>query len=106
MMQEGKCTIHAIKPETCRAGPFTFDVKDDQIQIFLKFESLCPIVGLLKEVPAAYNQQYEQSIRNITHLVANLSTKELEVINGIDEPETEKVADIPMRDIGSYVHRN
>ena len=105
-MQNGKCTIHDIKPETCRAGPFTFDLLDDQIQIFLKFESLCPIVGLLKEVPSAYNQQYEQSIRNIAHLVSNLSREELVVISQIDGPETEKVAEIPYRDIGSYVNRH
>jgi Fe-S-cluster containining protein len=106
LMKEGKCTIHDIKPETCRAGPFTFDVMDDQVQIFLKFESLCPIVGLLKEVPSAYNQQYEQSVRNIAHLVSNLSREELTVISRIEEPDTEKVAEIPVRDIGSYVNRH
>ena len=106
MMEEGKCTIHAIKPETCRAGPFTFDVQDNKVQIFLKFESICPIVGLYKEVPSAYNQQYEQSVRNIAHLVSNLSRDELEVISSIDEPETEKVAEIPLGDIGSYVNRH
>ena len=106
MMQDGKCTIHDIKPETCRAGPFTFDVVDDHVQIFLKLESICPVVGLFKEVPSAYNLQYEQSVRNIAHLVSNLSREELVVISRIDEPDTEKVAEIPYRDIGSYVNRH
>ncbi len=106
MMQGGKCTIHDIKPETCRAGPFTFDLRDDRVQIFLKFESICPVVGLFKEVPSAYNLQYEQSVRNIAHLVSNLSREELVVISHIDEPDTEKVAEIPMGDIGSYVNRH
>jgi Fe-S-cluster containining protein len=94
----GKCTIHSFKPETCRAGPFTFDVKGDAIEIFLKYETLCPIVTLLKEVPEAYGQQYAAAVRSITHLVRNLSDDELAVICRIDEPETEKVAEIPRWD--------
>jgi uncharacterized protein len=92
--KDGKCSIHGIKPETCRAGPFTFDVKGDTIEIFLKFESICPIVRLLKEVPAAYDQQYTLAVKSITQLVANLDEDELAVICRIDEPETEKVAEI------------
>ena len=53
-----RCSIHAIKPETCRAGPFTFDVKGDVIEIFLKYETICPVVRLLKEVPEAYEHQF------------------------------------------------
>jgi Fe-S-cluster containining protein len=93
--KDGKCSIHGIKPDTCRAGPFTFDVKGDTIEIFLKFESICPIVRLLKEVPEAYDQQYSLAVKSITHLVANLDDDELAVICRIDEPETEKVAEIP-----------
>lgn len=93
----GKCSIHAIKPETCRAGPFTFDVRDDVIEIFLKFESICPVVALLKEVPAAYDVQYSLAVQSITHLVAHLTEEELAAICSIDEPETEKVAEIPKK---------
>jgi Fe-S-cluster containining protein len=91
----GKCAIHAIKPETCIAGPFTFDVRDDKIDIFLKFESICPLVKLLKDVPAAYHQQYTAAVRSITRLVSNLGEDELAAICRIEEPETEKVAEIP-----------
>ncbi|MDD1686915.1 YkgJ family cysteine cluster protein [Methanoregula sp.] len=102
----GKCTIHGIKPETCRAGPFTFDVKGDVIEIFLKFESICPIVRLLKETPEAYNQQYIQAVQNITWLVAHLTEEELAVICRIDEPETEKVAEIPRVYLKPHDHRH
>jgi len=91
----GKCSIHAIKPETCIAGPFTFDVSGDVIGIFLKYESICPLVRLLKEVPEAYNQQYACAVRSITRLVSNLAEDELAAICRIEEPETEKVAEIP-----------
>lgn len=93
----GKCGIHAVKPETCRAGPFTFDVRGDTIEIFLKYESICPLVRLLKEVPEAYNQQYDRAVENITSLVAHLTEEEIAAICRIEEPETEKVAEIPRR---------
>ena len=95
LSDKGKCTIHAFKPETCRSGPFTFDINGDMIALYLKHERICPIVGLLKEVPEAYRQQYEQAVQSITHLVKNLTEEELAVICAIDEPETDKVAEIP-----------
>ncbi len=92
---DGKCSIHDIKPETCRAGPFTFDVEGDVIGIYLKYESICPLVRLLKDTPAAYEQQYERAVKSITHLVAHLSEEELGAICRIEEPETGKVGEIP-----------
>ncbi len=97
LSDNGKCVIHAIKPETCRAGPFTFDIKGDIVEIYIKNESVCPIVKLLKEVPEAYRQQYERAVQNITHLVQHLNDDELIVICRIDEPETEKVSEIPRK---------
>ena len=95
LSKNGRCRIHAFKPETCRAGPFTFDMDRDRIAIYLKHESICPIVGLLQEVPEAYRQQFELAVQNITHLVRNLPPDELAAICRIEEPETEKVAEVP-----------
>ncbi len=94
---DGKCSHHTIKPETCRSGPFTFDIKDDKIEIFLKFESICPIVRILKEVPRAYHEQYLTAIENISNLVSCLPEDELEEVCRIEEPLTEKVSEIPLR---------
>jgi Fe-S-cluster containining protein len=102
----GKCGIHGIKPETCRAGPFTFDVRGDVIEIFLKFEKICPLVRLFKEVPEAYDQQYALAVKSITHLVSNLKDGELAAICRIEEPETEKVTEIPRIYSGSHDHRD
>lgn len=90
LWKNGKCSIHGIKPETCRAGPFTFDVKGDVIEIFLKSESLCPVVRLFKEVPEAYDQQYTLAVKSISHLVSGLTEEELAVICRIEEPETKE----------------
>jgi len=89
------CLIHAIKPETCRAGPFTFDVDGDMIRIFLKHASVCPVVTLLKEVPEAYGQQFDLALKNISNLVDHLTDEEIDAINRIDEPDTDLVVAIP-----------
>jgi Fe-S-cluster containining protein len=94
LSENGKCRIHAVKPETCRAGPFTFDVNGDQIGIYLKHESTCPIVKLLKEDSEVYRQQYVLAVQSITHLVQNLTADEIHAICQIDEPETEKVSEV------------
>jgi uncharacterized protein len=98
-----RCAIHTIKPETCRAGPFTFDVKGDVIEIFLKYESICPVVRLLEEEPEAYEHHFALAKKSITHLVANLTEEELAAICRIEEPETVKVAEIP-REYHDYRH--
>jgi uncharacterized protein len=90
-----RCSIHGIKPETCRAGPFTFDVKGEVIGIFLKYETICPVAGLLREVPEAYEHQFALAKKSIASLVADLTDEELSAICSIEEPETEKVAEIP-----------
>jgi len=92
-----RCRIHRIKPETCRAGPFTFDVKGDVIEIFLKNATLCPVVRLLEEVPEAYEYQFALAEKSITRLVADLTVGELDAICRIEEPETRKVAEIQKR---------
>jgi Fe-S-cluster containining protein len=97
LSKDGKCVIHAIKPETCRAGPFTFDVTDIVIEIYLKLSCICPLVTLLKETPGAYQLQYDLAVKSITHLVSNLTQDEINAICRVDEPETEKVSEVPRR---------
>ena len=97
LSQDGKCMIHSLKPETCRAGPFTFDVKGEIIEIFLKEETICPMVSVLRDVPEAYRQQYERAVESIARLVSRLTDEELEAICRIEEPDTVKVAEIPRR---------
>src|SRR5690554_4883035 len=37
----GRCRFQAVKPETCVAGPFTFDIQNGMLEIYLKHERLC-----------------------------------------------------------------
>ena len=63
LFQNGKCSIHSIKPETCVAGPFTFDMEGSRLQIFLKKESLCPMVRILKADRKAYDELFDTSVK-------------------------------------------
>ena len=95
---DGKCSIHSIKPETCVAGPFTFDIKDNVLQIFLKRENICPMVRFLKANRKAYDGLFETSVEKIMHLIKNLPASEMAEILKIEEPDTDLVAEIPLSD--------
>lgn len=94
----GKCQAHAVKPETCLAGPFTFDVSGHTIRIFLKRESICPLAACLRRDPAWYESQYRTAAERLTRLVRLLPRGELAAIAAIPEPETDLVAEIPLGD--------
>lgn len=70
-------------------------MRGDVIEMYLKHETICPLVALLRKVPGVYNQQYARAVTHITHLISHLPEDELEVICRIDEPDTEKVGEIP-----------
>jgi Uncharacterised protein family (UPF0153). len=99
MLDHSRCMINGEKPETCRAGPFTFDIREGVLEIYLKKETICPLVGHLKYYPEAYRHQYEHAVEHIIRLVRALSPQELAEICRVDEPETEKVAEIPLRNL-------
>ncbi len=98
LFRDGKCSIHEIKPETCVAGPFTFDIKGDMLQIFLKKENICPMVRFLRANRKAYDALFETSVEKIMDLVKALPQMEMEEILKIDEPETDLVAEIRLED--------
>lgn len=103
MCSGGRCRIHAVKPETCTAGPFTFDVTDHTLRIFIKKETICPLVCFLKGDRAAYDTQYRMAVESLTTLVRSLPAPELDVINMIPEPETDLVAEIPLTPGGGSI---
>ena len=92
---KNRCRFHDVKPETCRAGPFTFDVNDGSIVLFLKKEEVCPLVRMLKDDPEAYRQQYADAVRSIRAFVAQMPDDELAAVCRVEEPATEYVETIP-----------
>lgn len=98
LFENGMCSVHSIKPETCVAGPFTFDMQGDILQIFLKKESICPMVKVLIENREAYDGLFQAAVERIIDLVNALPEDELAEILKIEEPETDLVAEIRLKD--------
>jgi uncharacterized protein len=94
LFKDRRCTIHSIKPETCVAGPFTFDIKGTLLQIFLKRESICPMVRFLKANRKAYDEVFDISLNKILDLVKSVPSLEMAEILKIEEPETDLVAEM------------
>ena len=50
-----RCMVHTVKPETCRAGPITFDInfRTKKVEYFLKKSEICAYAGELFKDKAA-----------------------------------------------------
>jgi hypothetical protein len=88
-----KCLIHPVKPETCVAGPITFDIniKNRKIEWHLKMEKICALAGVLYKNKAMLKKHLGSAKREILNLVSELDTEALKAILKIEEPETFKI---------------
>jgi uncharacterized protein len=88
----GKCMVHPVKPETCVAGPVTFNINfcTKKVEWFLKTKNLCAFAGVLFEDKTALNEHFEVAKKQITSLIEQLSANELRALMKIDEPQTFK----------------
>jgi Fe-S-cluster containining protein len=88
-----KCVIHTVKPETCVAGPITFDVnvKTGKIEWFIKTDRICQLAGAVYQDKQLLEKHLETARREVLRLVAQLSAEELKAILKKDEPETFKI---------------
>ena len=91
----GKCLIHAVKPETCVAGPITFDIntKTQKIEWHLKKETICPLAGRLYADKERLKKHQTLAKREILRLVKELDTEALRTILKIEEPETFRIGE-------------
>ncbi|MDH7476828.1 MAG: YkgJ family cysteine cluster protein [Candidatus Bathyarchaeota archaeon] len=91
--QTRKCKIHPIKPETCVAGPITFDInkQTQKIEWYLKMEKICPLAGVFYKNDEILKKHLESAKREILKLVNGLEPEALKAILKIEEPETFKI---------------
>jgi uncharacterized protein len=91
----GKCSVHPVKPETCKAGPITFDInlKTGKIEWFLKKSEVCALAGILLGNPAQFKEHFEVAKAEIMRLVCELDSKSLKAILKIPEPQTFKIGE-------------
>jgi hypothetical protein len=102
--QTRRCIVHLVKPETCRAGPITFDInsKTKKLEYFLKKSEICAYSGELYKNKAALNDHFEVAKKEIMRLIKELDADELRALMKIEEPQTFKVGeeDLPNGVIG------
>lgn len=97
-----KCIIQPVKPETCVAGPITFDVNFEkgEIEWYLKMEEICPLAGLIYTSKAEFEKHFETARREILQLLRDLPLEELKIILKREEPDTFKIGEEPLpRDV-------
>jgi uncharacterized protein len=89
----GKCQVHLVKPETCRAGPITFDInlKTCKVEFYLKKARLCAFAGILYKDKAGLAQHLEVAKKEILQVLRELDADALKAILIIPEPQTFKI---------------
>jgi Fe-S-cluster containining protein len=90
-----KCLVHSVKPETCRAGPITFDINfsTKKIEWLLKKSEICAFAGALYNNKAAFKVHFEVAKPELTKLICELDPEELRAIVKIEEPHTFKIGE-------------
>lgn len=90
-----KCIIHPIKPETCAAGPITFDINLDtgNIEYYLKSKNICRLAGALYLNKKELQDHLLYAKSKIISLIKDLPKEDLFTILSIEEPETFKIGE-------------
>jgi hypothetical protein len=94
-----RCQIHPVKPETCVAGPVTFDinVENQKIEWHLKMEKICSLAGALDKNEETLKKHLRSAKKEILKLIYEIDSKSLKAILKIDEPDTFKIGEDRIR---------
>ena len=72
----------------------------------MHYYGLCEMVTFLKENPEVYREQYELALQNIEYLIRSLPKEELDEVLKVEEDSTDKVAEVPLREVFAPDRRN
>jgi Fe-S-cluster containining protein len=88
-----RCKIHPVKPETCVAGPITFDVNTEtgKIEWFLKTDKVCRLAAPLHKDRAEYAKHVRSAKKEILRLLHGLDANALRAVLTVEEPDIVKV---------------
>ncbi len=99
-----KCLVHAVKPETCRAGPVTFDInhRTQKVEWFLKTAALCSFAEKLHQDDKQFMAHFKVAKAEILRLIRGLDAEALQAILSIEERQTFKIGEdvLPKEVIG------
>jgi uncharacterized protein len=88
-----KCMVHSVKPETCRAGPVTFDInfKTRKLEFYLKKGSICAFARVLYKNKSSLEKHLVIAKEEILQLIQMLDVTSLQAVLRIPEPQTFKI---------------
>jgi Fe-S-cluster containining protein len=103
----GKCRVHPVKPETCKAGPVTFDInrRTGKVEWYLKKSEICEFAGVLYRNKASFDEHFEAAKAELKRLICELDADALQAILAIEEPQTFKVGEdaLPKETAGKFM---
>jgi len=90
-----RCKIHPVKPETCVAGPITFNVnvQTGKIEWFLKKDKICQLATPLHGDKEEYRKHVRSAKKEILGLLHGLDADALRALLTVEEPDTVKVGE-------------
>jgi Fe-S-cluster containining protein len=90
-----KCLVHPVKPETCRAGPVTFDVNchTRKVEWYLKTAEVCQLAKILCGNGNLFRAHFKVAKEELLRLICSLDSKALQAILKIEEPQTIKIGE-------------
>jgi Fe-S-cluster containining protein len=90
-----KCAIHSVKPETCVAGPITFDInkKTEKIEWYIKKEKMCQLAKTVFSNKRSLHKHFRVAKKEIGVLLNQLGSEALISILKKEEPETFKIGE-------------
>lgn len=93
------CLVHPVKPETCAAGPITFDInkQSGKVEWYIKMERICPLAGIMYKDKRLLQKHLESAKKEIFKLIKQLDPMELEAILKKEEPDTIKIGEDTVR---------
>ena len=96
--EEGLCRAQAVKPETCIAGPVTFDINrpNGMVEWYLKQEKICHLAGVMAGSPTMLAKHLDIAKEEIMRLIEELPRNELLAVLKIEEEDTYKIGEDPL----------
>jgi uncharacterized protein len=90
-----KCIIHPVKPETCKAGPITFDInlRSKKVEFYLKKGEICALAQIIYDNSEQFKNHFEVAKAEILRLICELKSADLKDLLTIEEPQTFKVSE-------------
>jgi hypothetical protein len=87
--------VHPVKPETCRAGPVTFDIncRTRKVEWYLKTPEVCALARILRGNDNLFRAHFRVAKEEILRLIYELEPKALQAILKIEEPQTVKIGE-------------